>query len=679
MESTVLHLAVIWSVACINVCIAINDTSGSSLLASMSTQILHQPTILPSSRTTQHPSQIPTLYPTPYPTPTPSMTTLSHLATVLHTPTPSPTHSARLITGVSSGGVDLQPTQMMNSSLSTSAPFPPPPIPPPFPTPILNRTEIFSLTSMPWPTHSIPAGVSVVYDLVTSTVYETATIYATPSSIAVPGSSATPGMTSRPMESQSFMSTPAPTPSSSFTLPVSSAVPTLGTTPTQANSAADGTTGSVTTSPTLFFPVKLIMILDGECSHVKGQELLFGLAFNKFIAALLEIDVGRISVQKIRCGSVVVDFTVEETSEETLGDKLTHMVDDNEYGFQFDNQNFTVNSAAVINVPNQTTKPPRTGRNGLTFEEEQLLIYIVIGSAMGIVILLSLILLVHHRIRKSCSRHAQSFDIQEEPHIKLSDFNMAHTYIPRPRSIYGSRLNNGAEGTYHTSNGNGTSDHHTGMQNPHYADAEAARDHYHEVVDDRAPAMQTTRLSQDFGRSAVPEMNLPRLEGVYRAGQDEEQIINDNFLRPSLSRRGSDSSTVTRLSATFHAPPDCPPTPPLPSPPRLPSPPPSPPLDPPTLELPPPPPLPPPTPTMFHDGTPLGARLSGISNGSSSEATNSLHGDASFLLYKGCDYDPQPSGIDNPSYETPNLGDDEAPNAHGQRIPSFYNMPPAPV
>ena len=163
--------------------------------------------------------------------------------------------------------------------------------------------------------------------------------------------------------------------------------------------------------------------------------------------------------------------------------------------------------------------------------------------------------------------------------------------------------------------------------------------------------------------------------GVYRAGQDEEDVTDRFLLSPNLNRRDSDSSTLTRLSATFHAQPECPPTPPLPSPPLLPSPPPSPPLDPPTLDLPPPPPLPPPTPTSFHSGTLLSSRLSQISNGSSSDATNSIHGDTSFLLYKGCDYDPQPQGIDNLSYEK-STADDQEGSVQGERVPSFYSVSP---
>ena len=480
----------------------------------MSTEIRPQTSVLPSGTplslfhtkimTTLYPSQTPNVYPTP----TSLSPDLSLQSRVLYTPTSSPTPSAS--------------QQMIVSSLPGSAPFPPPPIPPPFPTgtPIFNRTEDVaspnvSMTATPT--------VSMLVDFVTSTSYETVTVYvSTTSSVSFvpPTSLSIPNMTYRPMASQSFvMSTPGPTPSASFP-PLSSSplptnlLPTRGQTPSLVSPTERNTTESITSPPALI-PVKCIMILDGDCNYVKGKERLFKEVFAKFVSDILEMDIDRLSIQDVRCGSVVVDFTIQDTSEKNLAEDLTVKVHVSQMVFQFDSQNFTAESVAIINSPNPTKKPSKTEKSGLTFEEEQLLIYIVIGSAMGIVIMLSLILLIHHRIRKSCSTHAQSFDIQEEPHIKLSDFNMAHTYIPRPRSIYGSRLDTGAEGTYHGNNGSGNV-HHAGLQRPTpyiHADDEAIKDHYHEVVDNREPVLQTARMSQDFGRSAVPEMNLPRLEG----------------------------------------------------------------------------------------------------------------------------------------------------------------------
>ncbi|XP_038056331.1 mucin-1-like [Patiria miniata] len=689
--------------------IDLSGTSGYQILASSSVVAIRpQTSILPSgpqsfqSTRTLPSSQslLPMPTPTVHPTPTPSSLPYSTpQAEVLHTPTPSPTLSMGLESPVTSTMTDFQTSRLINASQSdqwqsSSALIPPPPVPPPFPTSLVNMTEGVTdgfLTSSPVTmtmpgssqqmTMTVPSDMETPVPFVTSTSYETVTmLVATPLVSHTPQTmSIGPSMTFKPMATQSFvMNTVEPTLSSSDPTPTPSVIPSSepwdnDTLPTsETTQSTDQTTSNATvevhTAPPKLTPVQCTMTLNGDCNHIKKQEQLFQEEFAKFIADLLKMDVSRLTVQEIRCGSIIVDFTIQDTEEEALAEDLMIMAGESDLEFVFDNQNFTVTNA-VISTPKPTKKPP-DGKGGLTFIEQQRLIYIVIGSAAGVVILISIILVIHHRARKSCSTHAQSFDIHDEPHIKLSDFNMAHTYIPRPRSIYGSRL--GADGVYHANSGNGSL-HRGGPKSPTpyvYADDEAIREHYHEVVT-REP---NTRMSQDFGRSGVPELNLPKLEGVYIAGQDEENA-DESLLRPLSQRRGSDGSTVSRLSATFHAPPDppseSPPTPPPPSPPLTLTPPPSPGLDPPTLDLPPPPPLPPPTPTM--SSTPLAARLSQVSDGSSSEATISIPGDTSFLLYRGCDYDPQPMGIDNPSYDRCTASDHEGA-VKGQRAPSFYSM-----
>ncbi|XP_022084975.1 uncharacterized protein LOC110976199 [Acanthaster planci] len=696
------HLVTLCLTACVTLCCATNETSSSlqlqpspspplslssiapsdtlsfQLHASSSVISSHPPaSVLPSgppsfqTRGTRVPllsSRLPTPTPVGYPTPTPSWPSLTPQSEVLRTPTPSASWSTGFESPVASAVTNLFTTQVINASQSdqwrsSSAPFPVPPVapgPPPYFTSMTNMTETVTdilvtatsnllTTAVPEPSQQMtmkmsPGGSLMVSETEMSVSRMTSSISGAMTMLtASPAVSYTPrstptesSVTYRPMPTQSFvMSTAEPTHSfaMSTTGGVSGPLPTPSlfpssepwdndTLPTAATTqGTDLTTWTSTvevhTSPPRFILVKCTVTLNGDCNEAKEQEQLFREAFAQFIAGTLEMDVGRLIVEEVRCGSVVVDFTIQDAKDGSLAQNLTIMVDEGDLGFTFQNQSFMATYAG-IRPPKPTKKAP-DDKGGLSFAEQERLIYIMIGSAVGAVVLISLILVVHHHVRRSCRTHTQSFDIQEEPHIKLSDFNMAHTYIPRPRSIYGSRPQ--TDSTYHANGDSGSL--HRGV--PHsptpyvYADDQAIRRHYREVVDRDA----NIRMSQDFGRSGVPDLNLPKLEGVHVAGQEDD--IDESLLRPLSVRRGSNGSTVSRLSATFHAPPEPPPE--------------------------------------------------SASNASSSEAASSLPGDTSLLLCKGCDYDPQPMGIDNPSYDRCTAGDHE-----GQRAPSFYNMiPSAPV
>ncbi|XP_071489068.1 uncharacterized protein [Diadema antillarum] len=266
--------------------------------------------------------------------------------------------------------------------------------------------------------------------------------------------------------------------------------------------------------------------------------------------------------------------------------------------------------------------PPVTDDDGsgLPFEHQQRLIYIVIGVVVGFVVLLALIVVVHHAMRKMCKKSTRSFDIRDEPCIKLTDFNMAHTCIPRPRSIYSSI---GADGKFYRYDDKERGGHPPASPTSSfmYANSEEIKEHYHEVIDPAGHGSVTpdTPDNRDFGRSGLPDWNLPLI--------DANSSVNPDLISSVDSRRSSPPSSGTfrppsnSISTLNNRPVFSPPAPPAPPPP-------------------PPPPLP--TPTLLS-----GTLQSRTSCDASSEMTDSS-GDTNTLTKGSSDVGASMMGIDNP-------------------------------
>lgn len=238
-----------------------------------------------------------------------------------------------------------------------------------------------------------------------------------------------------------------------------SSVTTVSPSPFTETTPTNATTSEDNTVPGGFYPVRCTMIFGGDCRQVLAEKDAFITNFIESISSLMSLEYSRISVNNVDCGSVVVDFTLKDTVEFDFAEDLYGYMDTGNISVPFDNQNLIAETIVFHNGPYAPTTPsggvgPHPSDTppvsdgdggGLNFEQQQRLIYILIGVVVGVVVLLAIVLVVHHVMRKTCSKTTQSFDLQDEPCIKLTDFNMAHTCIPRPRSIYNSI---GADGRF---------------------------------------------------------------------------------------------------------------------------------------------------------------------------------------------------------------------------------------
>ncbi|XP_041453515.1 flocculation protein FLO11-like [Lytechinus variegatus] len=411
---------------------------------------------------------------------------------------------------------------------------------------------------------------------------ETPEIHSTPISsdyrMPMPSSASPIASSSNILLSASMSGIPSAMPStSSFT--ASTANPASHIPPTESASTEATTDGNKTTLG-VYYPVRCTIKLGGDCRQVKAKEDAFKSNFIESISSLMSLDHSRISVNSVKCGSVVVDFTLQDTADFAFAEDLYGYMDSTDITVPFENQTLTAETIEFHDGPYAPTTPKPSeappvsddDEGGLTFEQQQRLIYILIGVVVGFVILLAIILVVHHVVRRTCSKSQQSFDLQDEPCIKLTDFNMAHTCIPRPRSIYSSigadgrffRYDNREDNTYPPASPTSFI----------YADSRDIKEHYHEVIDpdDQDPSTSDMQNQKDFGRSGLPEWNLPLVDGASAVSPDLLNTIDSHH-----SSHPSTSSDTFRppsaASSTLNNPPVfSPPAPPPPPPPPLPTP-----------------------------------------------------------------------------------------------------------
>ncbi|XP_054755589.2 uncharacterized protein LOC129261555 [Lytechinus pictus] len=411
---------------------------------------------------------------------------------------------------------------------------------------------------------------------------ETPEIQSTPISsdyhMPMPSSASPIASSSNVLLNASMSDIPSAMPSTS-SITASTANPASHIPPTESASTEATTDGNKTT-PGVYYPVKCTIKLDGDCHQVKAKEDAFKSNFIESISSLMSLDRSRISVNSVKCGSVVVDFTLQDTADFAFAEDLYGYMDSTGITVRFDNQTLTAETIDFHDGPYAPTTlkpseaPPVSDddEGGLTFEQQQRLIYILIGVVVGFVILLAIILVVHHVVRRTCSKSQQSFDLQDEPCIKLTDFNMAHTCIPRPRSIYSSI---GADGRFFRYDNREDNSYPPASPTSFiYADSRDIKEHYHEVIDpdDHDPSTADMQNQKDFGRSGLPEWNLPVVDGASAVSPDLLNTIDSHH-----SSHPSTSSDTFRppsaASSTINNPPVfSPPAPPPPPPPPLPTP-----------------------------------------------------------------------------------------------------------
>ncbi|XP_072171130.1 uncharacterized protein [Diadema setosum] len=326
------------------------------------------------------------------------------------------------------------------------------------------------------------------------------------------------------------------------------------------------------------------MVLSGNCSVIVVNKLDFIERFKTSISSHISMNSSRITVTEVSCDPMEVNFTLHDMAESDLAE-VRNRLTNNYRTFRLDisGQVFTAESVAFHSEPyaDVPTRPPSSRTppdtdddgNGLPFEHQQRLIYIVIGVVVGFVVLLALIVVVHHAMRKMCKKSTRSFDIRDEPCIKLTDFNMAHTCIPRPRSIYSST---GADGKFYRYDDKERGGHPPASPTSSfmYANSEEIKEHYHEVIDPAGHGSVTphTPDNRDFGRSGLPDWNLPLIDANSSVSPDLISSVDSHRSSPPSSSSGTFRPPSTSISTLNNRPVFSPPAPPPPPPPPLPTP-----------------------------------------------------------------------------------------------------------
>ena len=266
-----------------------------------------------------------------------------------------------------------------------------------------------------------------------------------------------------------------------------------------------------TSKPQDYRTVGLTIILQGDCNRVSSSEGTFKNALINQLSDFVDINASRITVGKVTCGSIEVELRVIDNANYDVSEALLIGLDEENLTIFFEGEPFPAKSIIFKNGP-FALSTPSPDDTGVPFMKQQMFFYYLIGGLVGLILVIAVVILMHHCVHRKCQSHAhQTFNINEGPVVKLTEFNMAHTYIPRPRSIYGDSMYGdsslGADGKYSM---------YGSMPRAGTLSTYCAEDD--RVNKERAQSsplerdLQLRRFSNEFGRS-VPEWNLPQLEG----------------------------------------------------------------------------------------------------------------------------------------------------------------------
>ncbi|XP_033107195.1 uncharacterized protein LOC117109068 [Anneissia japonica] len=302
-------------------------------------------------------------------------------------------------------------------------------------------------------------------------------------------------------------------------------------------------TVAVTTSPEgptkSLKDFKFTMKMNGNCDNVKSDEDLFKKACIDAITERTGVIKNQLMINDLRCGSVVLDFTFYDKTEEDNGAEMLEMASEEEpLIISFKGEEYVVVEVTEVSLT------PTKSSGGLSIEDQRLLIYCVAGGLCGFVVLLAICLCISQCCKNRHKKRKEDILFQGEHLTKLSDMNLTTTIIPRPKSIYGNIGNYETRCSlfaitnnyYYYNNGafmfDDESDPNSGIMT---ADGEGEGG-VMVAVEVNEPTTPGAKASEQFGMSGIPDWNLPQLEGVVRAGKDIEgsdtASIHD-FSRPS--------------------------------------------------------------------------------------------------------------------------------------------------
>ncbi|XP_028404853.1 uncharacterized protein LOC114527422 [Dendronephthya gigantea] len=152
---------------------------------------------------------------------------------------------------------------------------------------------------------------------------------------------------------------------------------------------------------TPFFPevVSVRLTIDSNCTQVPNvQSAAFKLAVKQSCSQVLNISISKINISKITCGSILVDMTIQNVKNENIFQKLFSAIKNNELNITYDGTKLQVTSVNITRpatLPSPTRLP--TSNGGDSDNKTALILYIVVGSVLGLIFLTGVIALVCHR------------------------------------------------------------------------------------------------------------------------------------------------------------------------------------------------------------------------------------------------------------------------------------------
>ena len=169
---------------------------------------------------------------------------------------------------------------------------------------------------------------------------------------------------------------------------------------------------------------KFRLTIEGNCTEVQNDNSnAFKTAVKTSISTTLGIDRSQIKVLSIVCGSIIVDIEIKSVPKDNVTKRFTEAVNKKQIKIDYMGKLLAVTSVSTI------TAKPRDDDDNTAF-----IIYIVLGTVMGVAFLIAVVALI---IRCQRERSAGMFHLPNEEHLELSGFSRNNKSHVHQGNFYG--------------------------------------------------------------------------------------------------------------------------------------------------------------------------------------------------------------------------------------------------